>query len=98
MAFTIEFSPDARGHLRSLRKRDQQIILDAVAAQLTHQPDLRTAHRKPMIDNPIAPWELRVGDFRVYYDVDPAGRVVTVVAVGQKFHNRLTIGGEEIEL
>jgi hypothetical protein len=31
MAFAIEFAPDARDHLRSLRKRDQQIIVDAIA-------------------------------------------------------------------
>jgi mRNA-degrading endonuclease RelE of RelBE toxin-antitoxin system len=98
MAFAIEFSPDARDHLRSLRKRDQQIIVDAIADQLTHQPDQPTAHRKPLEDNPIAPWELRVGDFRVFYDVNRDGQVVAVVAVGQKAHNRLRIGGEEIEL
>lgn len=97
MAFEIEFSPDARDHLRALKKRDQQIVIDAIAEQLTHQPDQPTAHRKPLDENPIAPWELRVGDFRVFYDIEDAERVV-VVAVGEKAHNRLQIGGEEIEL
>jgi mRNA-degrading endonuclease RelE of RelBE toxin-antitoxin system len=55
MAFTIEFSPDARDHFKVLRKRDQQIVVDAIAAQLTHQPDQPTSHRKPLEDNPIAP-------------------------------------------
>src|SRR4051812_24427133 len=98
MAFAIEFSPDARDHLRSLRKRDQKILVDAIADQLTHLPDQPTGHRKPLEDNPIAPWELRVGDFRVFYDVSRGDRVVVVVAVGQKSHNRLRIGGEEIEV
>jgi mRNA-degrading endonuclease RelE of RelBE toxin-antitoxin system len=48
--------------------------------------------------NQVAPWELRVGDFRVFYDVNVDDQVVTVVAVGHKAHNRLRIGGEEIEL
>ena len=98
MAFAIEFSPDARDHLRSLRKRDQQILIDAIADQLTHQPDQPTGHRKPLEDNAIAPWELRVGDFRVFYDVSGDDQVVVVLAVGQKSHNRLQIGGEEVEL
>ena len=98
MAFAIEFSPDARDHLRSLRKRDQQIIIKAIADQLTHQPDQPTGHRKLLEENSVAPWELRVGDFRVFYDLNRDDRVVAIVAVGQTFHNRLRIGGEEIEL
>jgi len=98
MAFAIEFSPDARDHLRWLRKRDQQIVIDAVAAQLTHQPDQPTGHRKPLKENTVAPWELRIGDFRVFYDVVHDDEVVVIVAVGQKTHNQLRIGGEEIEL
>jgi mRNA-degrading endonuclease RelE of RelBE toxin-antitoxin system len=97
MAFEIEFSPDAREHLPSLRKRDQRIIVDTIADLLTHQPDQPTARRKPLEDNPIAPWELRVGDFRIFYDVNRAEHVVVIVAVGEKSHNRLRIGGEEIE-
>ena len=81
-----------------LRKRDQQIVVDAIAAQLTHQPDQPTAHRKPLEDNPIAPWELRVGDFRVFYDINHDVQVVAVVAVGKKVHNQLRIGGAEIDL
>lgn len=53
MAFVIEFSPDARDHLKAMRKRDQQIIVDAIAVQLTHQPDQPTTHRKPLEDNPV---------------------------------------------
>jgi mRNA-degrading endonuclease RelE of RelBE toxin-antitoxin system len=98
MAFKIEFTPVARDHLRALRKRDQQIIVDTIATQLTHQQDQSTARRKPLLDNPVAPWELRIGDFRVFYDIDNDDKAVVVVAVGQKFHNRLLIGGEEIEL
>ena len=98
MAFVIEFSPDAREHLRAMRKRDQRIIVDAIAEQLIHQPDQPTTQRKPLEGNPIAPWELRVGDVRIFYDINRDDQVIAVVAVGQKAHNRLRIGGEEIEL
>ncbi len=43
--------------------------------------------------------ELRVGDLRIYYDVeeDPNFKVI-VLAVGVKVRDRLCIGGEEIQL
>jgi hypothetical protein len=49
--------------------------------------------------DPIAPWELRLGDVRVFYAVEekPEPRV-TVAAVGVKHHNELRIGKERIEL
>jgi len=98
MTFHLTFSPRARDHLKALRKRDQQIILDAIAVQLSYQPTRPTKHRKQLKENPLAPWELRVGDFRVFYDVDTGNQTVIVVAVGQKSHDTLRIGGEEIEL
>ncbi len=98
MAFAIELSPHARDHVRQLRKREQRIIVDAITLHLAHQPDLPTQHRKKLQDNPLAPWELRVGDYRVFYDVSPKSGTVIIVAVGLKDHNRLWIGGEEIDL
>ncbi len=98
MAFTIELSPDAHDQLGQLRKRDQRIIADALVVSLTHQPDHPTRHRKPLEENPLAPWELRVGDFRVFYDVDREAEKVIIVAIGQKVHDRLRIGDEEVEL
>ena len=66
---------------------------------MAHEPTVETRNRKPMRPNPIAAWELRIGDFRVYYDVvtepDPA---VSVLAIGVKSHNRVTIGGVEVQL
>ena len=98
MAFAIEFSAPARDHLEGLRKRDQRVIVDAIEAQLTHEPGKPTRNRKRLEDNPLAPWELRVGDFRAFYDIDLDGATVVIVAVGRKVHNRVFIGGEEIEL
>lgn len=54
---------------------------------------LGDAGRKPCHNS-----ELRVGRFRVSFDVDEAVGTVQIVAVGQKVHNRLYIGNEEIEL
>ena len=45
--------------------------------------------------NPIATWELRLGDHRVLYDVDEVTRTVTVLVVGEKAGNRLFVQGRE---
>ncbi|HUK83982.1 MAG TPA: type II toxin-antitoxin system RelE/ParE family toxin [Verrucomicrobiae bacterium] len=99
MAYRIEYSPDSEDHLRALTARQQAMVLDAVDEQLTHQPHIETKNRKPMRPNPVAPWELRVGKLRVYYDfTDEPKRVVYIRAVGIKERNKVNIGGEEIEL
>ena len=99
MSYRIEYSPDAVDHLRTLTARQQKIVLDAVDAQLAHQPTIETRNRKPMRPNPLAPWELRIGNLRVYYDVEEqAESVVFIRAVGVKQRNRVRIGREVIEL
>ena len=98
MAFAIELSARARANLQRLRKRDQQIIMDTIDAQLTHQPLTPTSRRKKLQENPFAPWELRIGSFRVFYDVIADDEKVVVLAVGHKVHNILWIGDEVLEL
>lgn len=99
MPYSIEYSPDAEDHLRFLTARQQAIVLDTVDAQLTHQPTVETRNRKPMRPNPLAPWELRIGTLRVYYDVEdtPAPKVY-IRAVGSKERNRVRIAGAIFEL
>jgi mRNA-degrading endonuclease RelE of RelBE toxin-antitoxin system len=99
MAYRLVYSPEGEDHLRALVARDRMIVLDAVDEQLTHQPTTETRNRKPLRPNPLAPWELRIGDLRVYYDVeDDPEPVVRVRAVGIKDHNELRIGGEIVKL
>ncbi len=99
MAYRIEYSPSAEEHLRVLTARQRTTVLDAVDRQLVQQASIETRNRKPMRPNPIAPWELRIGNLRVYYDIaeQPDPRVL-IVAVGKKLRNRVIIGGEEVEL
>jgi hypothetical protein len=52
-----------------------------------------------MRPNAVAPWELRVRNLRVYYDiVEEPEQLVTVLAIGVKVRNRVRIGGEEYQL
>jgi mRNA-degrading endonuclease RelE of RelBE toxin-antitoxin system len=98
MAFEIEFSEDAERHIKRLSTHDRAILLDAVEQQLTHEPMVATRHRKALRPNPLAGWELRVGDNRVFYDVDMDRGMVLVLAVGTKVHNTLSIEGQEYSL
>ena len=50
-----------------------------------------------MRPNPLAPWELRIGNLRVYYEVDADENVVRVLAVGLKQRNAVRIGKETFE-
>ncbi len=48
-----------------------------------------------MRPNPLAPWELRIGHLRVYYDVTTdKPQVVTVRAIGVEVGNRVRVGDE----
>mgnify|MGYP001586341621 CR=1 FL=1 len=52
-----------------------------------------------MRPNPVAPWELRIQNLRVYYDVEHQREpVVSVRAVGIKKRNQVWIGNEVIKL
>jgi mRNA-degrading endonuclease RelE of RelBE toxin-antitoxin system len=97
--YQIEYSPAAETHLRLLTAQQRATVFDTIDEQLADQPALETRNRKPMRPNPLAPWELRIGDLRVYYDIEeePVSRVL-ILAIGVKQRNHVSIGGEEVEL
>lgn len=99
MPYRIEYSPDVENHLRALPAHQRSMVLDTIDVQLTYQPLVKTRQRKPMRPNPLAPWELRIGDLRVYYDVAQFPEAVVFIrAIGIKDHNIVRIGGQVIEL
>jgi mRNA-degrading endonuclease RelE of RelBE toxin-antitoxin system len=96
LSYRIEYTNEAIRHLRALTARQRVIVIDAIDEQLIYEPTVETRNRKLMHPNPLAVWELRIGDLRVYYDVksDPEATVV-IRAVGIKLRNKVWIGGEE---
>jgi mRNA-degrading endonuclease RelE of RelBE toxin-antitoxin system len=100
MKFEVAFTRTAAEHVRSYRKYDQKIILDTIEEQLTHEPTTETRTRKKLSGNELSDWEMRVGDFRVFYDVliDDERGIVKIKAVGHKEHNVLRIGDKEVPL
>lgn len=99
LAYQIEFAADVEAHLKALSARQRVAALEGIEKHLTHQPALETRNRKPMRPNPLAAWELRLGELRVYYRiVEEPHRVVQIAAVGVKKRSQVWIGGEEVEL
>ena len=98
MSHEVRFSRDAERQLGDLDARDRKIVLEAIEEQLTHQPAVPTRHRKLLRENPLADWELRVGEYRVFYDIEGDPAIVTILAIGVKSHNTLRIEGKEIQL
>jgi len=99
MIFEIEFTPDAWEHLQVFSARDRAILLAEIETQLRYEPHIQTRNRKSLQENPLASWELRVGKFRVFYDVnDNNVKIVFIIAIGIKERNRLFIGGKRFEL
>jgi mRNA-degrading endonuclease RelE of RelBE toxin-antitoxin system len=99
LKYRIEYSPETEDHFQYLAKRQQVLVLDAVEKQLQFQPDIETRNRKPIRPNPLAPWELRIGTLRVYYDFEYSPeRIVFIRAIGIKERNNVKIGKEVIKL
>jgi addiction module RelE/StbE family toxin len=96
--FEVMFTPSALEDLRHLKKRDQNVLLDAIEQQLTAEPLTQTRNRKPLRANDLSAWEVRVGALRIFYDVDEANNNVAIKAIGWKEHNTLFIRGKEYTL
>ena len=48
----------------------KDVEVEFVDEQLKYEPLVETRNRKPMEPNSLATWELRIGNLRVYYDVE----------------------------
>ena len=99
MAYEIGFAESVEEHLKFITTAERSRVLDAIDRQLRHSPLVETRNRKPLRPNPLAPWELRAGTLRVFYEVTPGGpTVVRILAIGKKMRNVLRIAGQEIQL
>ena len=70
--------------LGKIRIYDRKVLLDAIEARLSEKPNVETKTRKPLLglippSEAVLPvWQLRVGDYRVFYDVSEQERKVFV--------------------
>ena len=97
MKSSICSTPSADEDLDWYSAREQKMILDTAEKFLEVDANVETRRRKRLRPNPIAPWELTIGRYRVFYEVPEAG-VAKLLAVGHKVHNELFIRGERAEI
>ncbi len=72
MPYEIRYSEEVAGALQRLRKFDATAILDQIKGILTMNPTLESKARLKKLRQPApSQHRLRVGDFRVFYDVEP---------------------------
>jgi mRNA-degrading endonuclease RelE of RelBE toxin-antitoxin system len=76
--------------LQAIKPFHRRPIVEAIDEQLAHEPTVETTNRKLLAglhadfehDEPV--WELRVGQYRVYYDVNSDSMTVVIRAVREK--------------
>lgn len=95
--YKIEYARKAvTNTLKDLRAHERNRILDSIDKQLRYEPTVKTKHRKPIIGlippwehvEPI--WELSIGQYRVFYDVDEVTMIVSIRAIRQKPPHKTT--------
>ena len=97
--YKIEITHGAAAHIDRLTAGERKTVLDSLEHQLAFEPTKETRNRKRLRPNPVGPWELRIGDLRVYFEVDDEWyRKVRILAVGVKERSCVFIGGEKVEL
>ena len=93
--FEINLTDGAQADLHWFATYAQRIIADGIEVHLRYQPTAGSRKIIAMQPNPVAGWELRLGDYRILYDVNDAGHIVTVQLIGEKRGNRLLVQGQE---
>lgn len=94
--YDIQLARGAEQDLKKLSAFHRNSILDAIERQLTVEATKPSRNRKVLVglvppwtaEPPI--WELRVGDYRIFYDVADEERVVYIRAVRKKPAGRTT--------
>jgi mRNA-degrading endonuclease RelE of RelBE toxin-antitoxin system len=90
MVYQIELTELAVSELKAIRAFERRRLVDELRKQLVHEPSAVTRNRKrleavsPGFEHVPPIWELRVGEYRVFYDVDEATQTVYVRAVRLK--------------
>ena len=97
--YKIAVTEEAQTDLGYYTAFERKIIVSQIRERLSDQPKVETKNRKQLRENPIASWELRIGKYRVFYDVpETVSLLVVIVPVGHKDHNSLVIRGKEVQL
>jgi mRNA interferase RelE/StbE len=85
MPYEIRYSTEAVEDLGALRAFDRSKVRDSVVQLLTHEPTRVSQSRIKQMTQPFwSQFRLRVGDYRVYYDVMEQSQLVMILRVFRK--------------
>jgi mRNA-degrading endonuclease RelE of RelBE toxin-antitoxin system len=94
--YLITYAEGVSEDLADLRAFERKRILDEIEKQLTYEA-LRASKNRKMLVGLVPPWEhiepvweLRIGEHRVFYDVDEENSTVTIRAVRHKPPHKTT--------
>jgi mRNA-degrading endonuclease RelE of RelBE toxin-antitoxin system len=96
MRHELDFTRLADDQLAALRPFDRGRLVDEIESELTHDPSAETKRKKVLKDvRPAFQFvpplrELRVGEFRVFYDVNVEDQCVTVRSIRRKPADKTT--------
>lgn len=93
--YEIEYRPQAIEDLKYFKKHEQRKILDEISVQLRYEPTVETRNRKRTRPNSIAAWELRIAEFRVFYNVEEQVQIVEIQRIGEKEGNTFLFRGQQ---
>ncbi len=88
--YQITYSTGVADDLGRLRANRRAKLLDRIEVQLKQEATRQTRNRKiivglvPPWDHLDPVWELRIGEYRVFYDVDEAESTVIIRAIRHK--------------
>ena len=96
MTFQINLTPNAADDLNYFDAYEQRSIMAAVHTFLLRDAHIPTKRRKQLESNPIASWELKKDNYRIFYDI--IDDTVDILAIGHKDHNDLLIRGRKVRI
>ncbi len=96
--YKIFYSEDVSDDLCRLRADRRNKILDQIETQLRYEPDRETRKRKILVGltppreyvEPI--WELKIDEYRIFYDIDELTSSVIIRAIRHKPPHTTTEG------
>ena len=94
--YSVEFAESVADDLDDLRAFDRTRLLDRIDRQLTNEPARETRNQKMVVglkppwehEEPL--WQLRIDEFRVFYDIDETQKRVIVRAICRKPPHKTT--------
>ncbi len=90
MPYEIRYSNEAVDQLRMLRNFDRTAILDQIEQVLTVNPTVVSKARIKRLREPApTQYRLRVGEFRVFYDVEEETVLIIQILSKQDSHDYL---------